>query len=80
MSPVGTRRVLDAVKRAGEHERDGWAHPTVIAGRIGMSRSTAVRYCKELEAEGLLESTVMYGWRYSKSVRSIRFRVRKVED
>lgn len=75
MMNVGTKRILEAVQYASRNTSGGWGHPTVIAMQIKMSRSTAVRYCKELVAEGLLEGAEMYGWRYSKSVRSINFRI-----
>lgn len=67
--------ILRAVKDAGRFERDDWAHPTVIAMNLDVARSTAVRYCKRLVEKQLLESSIRYGWRYSKAVKSIRFKL-----
>lgn len=75
LTKTGQRAIQDAVKEAGRYETHGWAHPTVIAMRLGVSRTTAVKWCKHQAEYGMLESAIKYGWRYSKSVRSIRFRV-----
>lgn len=66
--------VIAAVHEAARWEHDDWAHPSVIAIRLHCARSTAVRRCTRLAEDGLLESATKYGWRHSKSVKSIRFR------